>query len=126
MNRDLEKQAKLLTELNKVITDAEKPGCADFLLWLTVGLVLSLLIKGWVLSILWGWFMAPLGLPLIGPWHAIGITGILGLMRASASVPAQSKDTNMSTKTGLRNWALLSVVLPLTALFSGWVFHSLM
>jgi len=126
MNRDLEKQAKLLTELNKVITDAEKPGCGDFLLWFTVGTVLGVMMKGWVLSILWAWFMPQFGLPLVGAWHLMGVAGFIELMTASATVPAKSKETDMGTKTGLRMWAILRIAIPLTALFAGWCFHSLM
>ena len=126
MDTDLEKQAKLLTELNDALDQAEKPGCGDFLLWFTVGHVLGVMMKGWVLSILWAWFMPQFGLPLVGAWHLMGVAGFIELMTASATVPAKSKETDMGTKTGLRTWALLSIVMPLMALFSGWIFHSLM
>ncbi len=35
--------------------------------------------SGFVLSILWGWFLVPLGVPAIGTAHAIGIAVVMGM-----------------------------------------------
>jgi hypothetical protein len=37
-------------------------------------LVVASLVEGWVLSILWGWFITPLGFPIISIWHGVGIS----------------------------------------------------
>ncbi len=36
--------------------------------------------KGFVLSILWGWFLVPLGVPAIGTAHAIGIAVLVSML----------------------------------------------
>ena len=37
-------------------------------------LILNLPIKGWVLSLFWGWFVVPLfGVPPMGVWQALGV-----------------------------------------------------
>lgn len=37
-------------------------------------------INGWVLSILWSWFLVPLGVPAVNTAHAIGIATIASLL----------------------------------------------
>jgi hypothetical protein len=36
-------------------------------------MVASALARGWVLSVMWGWFLVPLGLPTIGIAQAMGV-----------------------------------------------------
>lgn len=37
--------------------------------------------NGYLLSVLWGWFVVPLGVPSIGVAHAIGLALIAGLLK---------------------------------------------
>jgi len=44
-------------------------------------MVVSCLLRGWVLSILWRWFMVPtLGLPALSVPQAIGIALVVGML----------------------------------------------
>ncbi len=47
------------------------------LLILVVLVVVLSVVRGFVLSYLWSWFVAPLGIPEIGIAHAIGISLIV-------------------------------------------------
>lgn len=44
-----------------------------------------LLWRGFVLSVMWSWFLVPLGLPTIQVPHAIGIAAIVGMMTSRGS-----------------------------------------
>jgi hypothetical protein len=48
------------------------------------GIILTItclaLVRGWAISMLWNWFLVPLGLPLLGVVHAIGIGLVLGVL----------------------------------------------
>lgn len=57
-----------------------KDGCLSVLL----GLVLMapmILFEGYVFKVMWGWFVAPLGLPKISVAHAYGLLLILTVAR---------------------------------------------
>lgn len=62
----------------------ENPGCLTPLAQL-VGLgsaiVFSAVSRGWLLSKAWGWFIAPLGVPSISLFHALGISALIGYLR---------------------------------------------
>ena len=47
-----------------------------FVLILILGIPLALL-NGWALSVMWGWFIVPLGAPALGLIQAIGITYVV-------------------------------------------------
>jgi hypothetical protein len=38
---------------------------------------------GWIFSILWSYFVVPLGVPAIGSWHAAGLMLLVGLLKGS-------------------------------------------
>lgn len=76
-----------------------------------VALVGLSILRGFVLSILWGWFLVPLGIPDIGVAWAIGIAATLGMLVAGPS--AGSKDT--AEQLGY------AVGTPLMALLIGWI-----
>jgi hypothetical protein len=46
-----------------------------------------MLLRGWVFSITWKWFLVPLGLPAISVVHAIGVAGVVGLLVQSPTQP---------------------------------------
>lgn len=41
--------------------------------------VISVLLRGWVLTILWGWFLVPLGAKAITIPLALGLSGTIGM-----------------------------------------------
>jgi hypothetical protein len=69
---------------------------------------------GFVLMVLWGWFLIPLGLPAIGLSHAIGLSTLIGLVTHQMPSEGPSSDR---TERGLL-WAL---VVPAISLFIGWI-----
>jgi hypothetical protein len=70
--------------------------------------------RGWVITYLWGWFIAPLfGLPLLTIPYAIGLTFTARVML----------DTGQESKSdgGLTEKFLTSIILSLLLLGVGWI-----
>jgi hypothetical protein len=87
---------------------------------ITIALGLSLAIavskamwSGYVLSVMWGWFLVPLGAPKIGVAHAIGIAGLVAMIAKNSNV---SKDDE--SFIGMLSWVFFK---PLITLAGGWV-----
>lgn len=78
-------------------------------------LVGSVLINGYVLSILWVWFLVPLGLPAISIAHSIGIAMIASWLTYQDDASKQDEKGS-----GLRLFLLL-IVRPLLTLGIGYV-----
>ncbi len=73
----------------------------------SVGVIAVLAIwQGYVLSILWGWFFVPLGLPTISIAHAIGIALVVGVLRG---MPPESKSENTFSRLGI--WFVGTLIL---------------
>ena len=83
-----------------------------------VGLfILGSILRGWVLSILWGWFVVPVfSLPNLTVVQAIGISLIIGFLTYQSD--AKSNDTDDDRKSKARVTITLSIVYPLLALLS--------
>lgn len=75
--------------------------------------------RGFVLSILWGWFAVPLGLPPIGIAWAIGVATVVGMLAGSYSEDKEDKDDGWKK-------VIVLFVAPLIALGVGWVAHASM
>jgi len=69
--------------------------------------------SGYVLSVMWGWFLVPLGAPEIGVAHAIGIAGLVAMIAKNSNV---SKDDE--SFIGMLSWVFCK---PLITLAGGWV-----
>ena len=68
------------------------------------------ILRGWVLSILWGWFIVPFfGLPVLNIPYAIGIALVISYLTVSSSKKNDDIDYWRSTAT------------PLFALLIGWI-----
>lgn len=88
----------------------------------TVGAIvlmaIAVIIRGWVLSILWGWFAVPiLGAPQIDIPQAIGIALVVGTL-THQYVPSKEGDI----------WPPLAAIAigPLVALLIGWIVKGFM
>lgn len=93
---------------------------AVLLILLALGIIIvGAVVKGFVLSTMWGWFIVPLGVPDIGIAWAIGITGVVGLLTYDATL-------NRDSNEGLGYAFGGAVVVPLVTLFFGWIVHLLM
>lgn len=69
------------------LDDRDVTGSAIVVAALLVILAIApvLIIHGYVISIMWGWFVVPLGVPAIGIAHAIGLAGMLGALNVAKS-----------------------------------------
>jgi len=48
--------------------------------------------EGWTVSLLWHWFVAPLGPPDIGLWHAIGLMVLVNMLALNATRCRDNRD----------------------------------
>lgn len=82
---------------------------------LVVVMPLAVILDGWVLSVLWGWFLVPLGMPTLTVPLAIGVA----LIASSATrqyIPDGPKDDKIERFV----WVFLA---PLLSLLIGWFVH---
>ncbi len=84
---------------------------------LIVMAAISALFRGWVLSILWGWFMVPLGLPALSVVTCMGVALVIGFLTH------QYVDNDNGKDGGERIARLISfaILYPLIALLMGWI-----
>ena len=77
-------------------------------------MVVSTILRGIVLSILWGWFVFPLGLPMITGALALGIALLVSYMTDHDS---KKEDRELGTAMAL------CVTQPLFVLLVGFIIH---
>ena len=82
-----------------------------------VAFLALVLLRGWVLSVLWGWFLVPLGIPAIGISHALGVNLIVTYLIYQYP--------NFRSEPNLKE-SLTYIFIPFAALGIGWVFHFFM
>jgi len=86
--------------------------------------VVSTLLRGWVLSILWRWFMVPtLGLPALSIPQAIGIALVVGMLTHQSRHYPEDKDEKTSKKVVRFIEPFLT---PFVMLLIGWVVRQYM
>lgn len=79
-----------------------------------VGMFLNAL----ALSVLWGWFVVPLGVVSIGKAHAFGLAVLVNLFTQSHKRETKDEQTSV---------LVFSVLFaPIVALGAGWMFHQFM
>lgn len=71
--------------------------------------------NAWVLSILWGWFIVPLGVKAISIGHAYGFTLTTGLILSNRGIK-ENKDKDAWVST-----IIIWLLLPAVALLFGWI-----
>ena len=52
----------------------------------------AIMLRGFVLTRLWLWFLVPLGLPAIGLWHAYGLSILIALFTSGMGRIPSNKD----------------------------------
>jgi len=90
----------------------------------TLALVGGTLMNGWVLSILWGWFVVPVfGISQISVLQAIGLTAIINMLKSS-----RAKENNKGRETSevIVELFAITIIAPLISLFFGWIVYSFM
>ena len=89
-------------------------GCVGAIL----SIPLSIVLKGWVMTILWGWFVVPLfHAPSLRIPYALGLSSVIAIFGPTPTAPANSKDSS---------WAVLMtgiLMAPLWSLAWGWLIH---
>jgi len=94
------------------------------LVWDVLLLVFSAVSKGYVLSVLWGWFIVPIfGAPALGVVPAIGLAVMLAYLSYRAY--GHQKDERSWSDQFLER-SVMSVVHPSFALCFGWIVHLFM
>ena len=85
---------------------------------------LTLLWSGFVASVLWNWFITPLGVMPITYWHGIGL---MCLAAAFGFVSLNSQDSNDDTfMESLKSVVMKTFGFQLLLLVIGWCAHRLM
>ncbi|MDP3696508.1 MAG: hypothetical protein Q8R55_00575 [Candidatus Taylorbacteria bacterium] len=86
--------------------------------------VVSTLLRGYVLSVLWRWFMVPtLGLPALSVAQAIGIALVVGMLTHQSQHYPEDKDEKTSKKVVRITEPFLT---PFAVLLIGWVVRQYM
>ena len=85
---------------------------ALFLLTLFVLVPLLLLWQGWAMSTLWGWFVVPLGLPIISVAEAAGLCLVASVLRMRRT--GNSSSDRFEAIAG-------SIIFPLVSVVIGWI-----
>ena len=63
------------------------------LLFLTI-LPVSIFFRGISIKFLFGWFLTPLGFPVLGWWHALGVSLVCQALTLSYSLPKNTEHTS--------------------------------
>lgn len=73
---------------------------------------------GWALSTLWGWFISPLGLPLLSIPQAIGVSITLGMFLANLAREDQKSKSDIDIIANTFGRLFLA---PLLSVISGYI-----
>lgn len=95
------------------------------LLLLSPGLIaLETITCGFAMSMVWKWFVVPLGVSPIGIVHAVGLSVLLCLMRPSVSTDHLAKKKGYQAAVHALSQAVLRITFtPAFALAMGYVLH---
>lgn len=95
-------------------------GCVLVLIMIPVGILL----KGFVLCQLWGWFVVPFGIMMISQAHAYGLTIVASLF-ITHGVKSSAEDSEGMGKTVLKAFGSL-IMFPLFIWLVGYICHQFM
>lgn len=76
---------------------------------------LSMIWSGYVLSVMWAWFLAPLGVPALGVAQAIGVSMTVQMLNRYSRADEAAQSPSMWT--GITHAAFT----PAVALLMGWI-----
>jgi hypothetical protein len=86
--------------------------------------ILMAILRGFVLTYLWDWFVVPLGVTDIGAAHALGIALLLGWITREGAVTKY--DQNPDKGEAFIEAISGGVSVTLVAWGLGWIFHACM
>jgi hypothetical protein len=85
-----------------------------------VGMAISIFWGGYVASVLWGWFIVPLGVTAISYAHAVGIAAVLSTFLGSRGM--QASNSEGETAEGIMIMSIIyAVFIPAANLAVGWL-----
>lgn len=83
-----------------------------------VGVILATIYNGYVLSVLWGWFIVPsFGFPTLSVGYAIGVASVVGYLTHQY----QKQDETADSTDILLKMLLYFLLKPTFALIFGWI-----
>lgn len=77
---------------------------------------------GFVVSVLWGWFVVPLGVASIGVWQAAGIVVLVSFLVFDGTIPRDNEKTTVEKFVFV---VLNGLILPAMVLGAGGLYHLL-
>lgn len=79
-------------------------------------------VNGFALSVMWNWFIVPLGVGCIGIWQAVGMAMIFSLLAKNIK---KEKDSDSDDSIGMKVWRMFcgEILAPLIVLFLAWLVH---
>jgi hypothetical protein len=101
----------------------EKKPSLVFLFLILLTVPFSLILNGWVLSTLWGWFVTPLGAPIISLPNAIGLSLIVFYLFPKNK---EQEDESESSERRLVKSVFKAFGVPIFACVFGWIVHQFM
>lgn len=92
--------------------------CVGLLISVPTVIVLSALVNGWALSVMWGWFVVPLfHLPAMSIVYAIGFSLVVGMFKPNTS----SHDTRKKDTRELVTAVIAEILSPVLVVGIGWI-----
>lgn len=88
-------------------------------------LAISIFWGGWVTSILWAWFIVPLGVMPINYWHAVGIGCVVAAFLGTRGMYDGPEDKDPDVQFGIvmvRSFARVTLI-PAMLLGMGYLIH---
>ncbi|MEN6549980.1 MAG: hypothetical protein ABFE07_28385 [Armatimonadia bacterium] len=77
--------------------------------WSLLLLAPSMLLGGWILRTMWGWFIVPLGAPAISLWHAMGLFLTVRLFVGMATKERKEHPLMLAIEGAVVGLALLGI-----------------
>lgn len=101
-----------------------KSGCGAAVVAMAI-VPFSVALRGWAVSVLWGWFVVPLGVAAIGMWNAAGISLIAGFLTYRSDLTTKD-DNDKSPWDAVIRATAVAVLLPMLMLAFGAAYRGLM
>lgn len=85
----------------------------------------AIALNGWVFTVLWAWFVVPMGAPVLGVWHALGIGLVVHMPLRGLAAKSDITSTKPAADR-LTDAAATTFGTPLLTLALGWFFRAMM
>jgi hypothetical protein len=98
-------------------------GCVLIFIMIPLGIFM----RGWALTMMWGWFVVPFGVMQISMPHALGLSGCIALFHgiSTASTKNKSGEDDSPAVTVGKVFAM-TLIVPLVIVGVGYIFHYFM